>query len=132
MGKIAGLFSVAKVAALFMVIATLSAQQAVAQDNSKKELSDKASVIAAGRAVAFDRRKGHCLACHEIAGGELPGNVGPALAGVKDRYPDKSRLRALINDARTNNPNTIMPPFGTNKILTEDEVDKVVEFVLSL
>lgn len=90
------------------------------------------SAVAAGKAVAFERRKGHCLACHVIVGGELPGNVGPPLVGMKARFPDKARLRAQIFDARVNNPNTIMPPFGPNRILTEDEVDKVVEFVLSL
>lgn len=91
-----------------------------------------ASAVAEGKVIAFDRRRGHCLACHEIAGGRLPGNVGPALVAVKARYPDKSRLRALIYDARIINPNTIMPPFGRNDLLADDEIDKVVEFVLSL
>jgi L-cysteine S-thiosulfotransferase len=95
-------------------------------------LEASAGTVAEGKAIAFDRRKGHCLACHEIAGGELPGNVGPALIAVKMRYPDKAKLRALVADARVNNPNTIMPPFGPNKLLTNEEIDKVVEFVLSL
>jgi len=90
------------------------------------------TAVDAGKAVAFDRRKGHCLACHVIVGGELPGTVGPALVGMKARFPDKSKLRAQIYDARVNNPNTIMPPFGPNRILTDDDVDKLVEFVLSL
>jgi sulfur-oxidizing protein SoxX len=91
-----------------------------------------ASVVAQGKAIAFDRSKGHCLACHAIEGGQLPGNVGPALIAIKMRYPDKSKLRALIYDARIINPNTIMPPFGRNNLLADDEIDKVVEFVLSL
>jgi sulfur-oxidizing protein SoxX len=90
------------------------------------------STVAEGKVIAFDRTRGHCLACHEIAGGRLPGNVGPALVAIKARYPDKSKLRALIYDARIINPNTIMPPFGRNNLLVDDEIDKVVEFVLSL
>ena len=38
-----------------------------------------ASDIEQGKKVAFDRKKGNCLACHMIAGGELPGNIGPPL-----------------------------------------------------
>jgi sulfur-oxidizing protein SoxX len=58
--------------------------------------------------------------------------VGPALVAIKQRYPDKNTLRALVADARINNPNTIMPPFGPNNLLADDEIDKVVEFVHSL
>jgi L-cysteine S-thiosulfotransferase len=90
------------------------------------------ATIAEGRALAFNRTKGHCLACHEIAGGNLPGNVGPPLVSMKARYPDKRRLRAIIFDARSNNANTIMPPFGPNSLLADDEIDKVVDFIHSL
>lgn len=99
---------------------------------SSAVLAEDATMVAEGRAIAFDRSKGHCLACHAIAGGELPGNVGPALVAMKARFPDKGKLRALIFDARSNNPNTIMPPFGANQLLAGDEIDKIVEFVLSL
>ena len=30
-----------------------------------------------GKEIAFHRKKGNCLACHKIAGGSLPGNIGP-------------------------------------------------------
>lgn len=91
-----------------------------------------AKVIEAGEKIAFHRKKGNCLACHAIKGGSLPGNIGPPLVNMKDRYPNKSQLRAQIWDPTTNNPNTIMPPFGKHKILTEAELDKVVEFIYSL
>ncbi|RMG27529.1 MAG: sulfur oxidation c-type cytochrome SoxX [Gammaproteobacteria bacterium] len=90
------------------------------------------SVIEQGKAIAFNRKKGNCLACHQIEGGSLPGNIGPPLVGMKARYPDKAKLRAQIWDPTINNPNTIMPPFGRHKILTEEEIDKVVEFIYSL
>jgi sulfur-oxidizing protein SoxX len=90
------------------------------------------SVIAEGKKIAFDRAKGNCLACHMIEGGEMPGNIGPPLVGMKQRFPDKAKLRAQIWDSTRNNPSSIMPPFGRHEILTESEIDKVVEFVYSL
>lgn len=89
-------------------------------------------VIAEGKKIAFDRTKGNCLACHMIEGGELPGNIGPPLVAMKARFPDKAKLRAQIWDATRSNPNSIMIPFGRHEVLTESEIDKVVEFVHSL
>ncbi len=91
-----------------------------------------ASVTEQGKALSFNRKKGNCLACHQIAGGKLPGNIGPPLIAMKARYPDKAKLRAQIWDATKANPNTIMPPFGRNKILSESEIDKIVEFIYTL
>lgn len=91
-----------------------------------------ADAIADGKKVAFDRKKGNCLACHAIAGGSLPGNIGPPLIAMKARFPKKEDLRAQIWDATVKNPNTIMPPFGKHQILTEQEVDLVTEFIHSL
>lgn len=88
--------------------------------------------IADGKEVAFDRKKGNCLACHVIPGGSLPGNIGPPLVAMKARFPDKNALRAQIWDPTVSNPNTIMPPFGKHRILNEKEVDLVTEFIYSL
>jgi sulfur-oxidizing protein SoxX len=90
------------------------------------------SVVEQGKEIAFDRTKGNCLACHQIEGGELPGNIGPPLLAMQARYPDKAKLRAQIWDSTKANPNSIMPPFGRQKILSESDIDKVVEFVYSL
>lgn len=90
------------------------------------------SDIEAGKKIAFNRKKGNCLACHMIEGGKLPGNVGPPLISMKARFPDKAKMRAQIWDATKANPNTMMPPFGPHEILTESEIDKVVEFIYSL
>jgi sulfur-oxidizing protein SoxX len=90
------------------------------------------SAVEQGKEIAFHRKKGNCLACHKIAGGSLPGNIGPELVNMKARYPDKSKLRAQIWDATANNPNTIMPPFGKHKMVSEEDIDKIVEFVLTL
>ena len=85
-----------------------------------------------GKKVAFHRKKGNCLACHAIAGGKLPGNIGPPLVNMKQRFPNKADLKAQIGNATINNPNSIMPPYGAHKILSEKELDQVVEFIYSL
>lgn len=108
---------------LVLIALALSTQLANAADDS---------VIAEGKKIAFDRLKGNCLACHMIEGGEMPGNIGPPLVAMKARFPDKSKMRAQIWDSTRNNPNTIMPPFGRHEILTEGEIDKVVEYIHSL
>lgn len=91
-----------------------------------------ASVVDEGKAIAFDRKKGNCLACHQIEGGDLAGNIGPPLLAMKARFPDKAKLRDQIWDATKTNPNTIMIPFGRNEVLTETEIDKVVEYIYTL
>lgn len=98
---------------------------------STSALADQ-TLIDEGREIAFDRKKGNCLSCHAIEGGEMPGNIGPPLLAMKARFPEPSRLKAQISDARTANPDTIMPPFGPNAILTEAEIEKVVAFIHSL
>jgi len=106
-------------------LALAPASSAVAAEAGK-------SVIEQGKEIAFNRKKGNCLACHQIEGGSLPGNIGPPLVAMKARFPDKAKLRAQIWDATRNNPNSIMPPFGRHKILSEDEIDKIVEFIYTL
>jgi sulfur-oxidizing protein SoxX len=81
--------------------------------------------------VTFDRKEGNCLACHMIPGGNLPGTIGPPLLAMKARFPDKAVLRAQIWDAAVKNPNTIMPPFGKHGILTESQIDQVVNYIYS-
>ena len=91
-----------------------------------------ASEIAAGKELAFNRKKGNCLACHAIEGGSLPGNIGPPLIHMKARFKNVSVLRAQIWDATKSNPNTIMPPFGRHNMLSDAEIDKIVTFIHSL
>jgi len=110
--------------------------QAAGQAPSDKDCKDeeavkKADAVTQGGCVVINRRKGNCMACHQIAG-VSSGNIAPPLVAMKQRFPDKAKLRAQIADARTVNPDTVMPPFGPHKILSQDEIDKVVEFVLTL
>lgn len=104
-------------------------QIAASSDDSANE-SEKA--VAMGKEIAFDRVKGNCLACHMIADGELPGTIAPPLLAMKQRFPDKAVLRAQIWDATVKNPMSVMPPYGRHKILSDDEIDLVVEYLYSL
>ena len=85
--------------------------------------------VSAGETLAFDRSKGNCLTCHDIKGGDAPGNLGPPLADMKKRFPDRKELVAIITDEAKRNPLTVMPPFGRNLILTAQEIDTVVDFL---
>jgi L-cysteine S-thiosulfotransferase len=90
------------------------------------------SKAAEGQKLAFDRGKGNCLSCHQIEGGDLPGTIGPALKDIKSKYPDRSELVAILTDETRRNPLTAMPPFGRNHILTEQEIDAIVDFLQTL
>lgn len=85
-----------------------------------------------GQALAFDRSKGNCLACHTMAGGDVPSNVGPELKDMKIRFPDRNDLVAILTNEEARNPQTMMPPFGRNQILNADEINKIVDFLYTL
>jgi len=51
---------------------------------------------------------------------------------MKLRFPDKAKLKAQIWDATSIKPSSIMPPFGKNRILSEEQVDQVVEYLYTL
>jgi L-cysteine S-thiosulfotransferase len=90
------------------------------------------SAAAEGQKLAFDRGKGNCLTCHEIKGGDLPGTIGPALKDIKIKYPDRNDLVGILTDETRRNPQTVMPPFGRNRILTEQEISAIVDFLQTL
>jgi len=90
------------------------------------------ATIAEGKKLAFNRKLGNCLACHAIAGGSLPGDIGPPLVAMKARFPDKAKLRAQIWDSTANNPNSIMPPFGRHNMLSDKQIDKITDYIYSL
>lgn len=131
--------NIAKLVTLGAIVALggglLAAQPALAQGGKvpsdaecKAEPKD---AVTQGGCVVLNRRKGNCMACHMMPG--VPyGNVAPPLTHIKQRFPDKAKLRAQIWDATAFNPDSAMPPFGKHGILSEDEIDKVVEFLYTL
>jgi sulfur-oxidizing protein SoxX len=89
------------------------------------------SAAAEGQKLAFDRGKGNCLTCHTIKGGEFPGTIGPELKDIKTKY-NRDELIAIVSDETRRNPQTVMPPFGRNRILSEKEIAAVVDFLQTL
>ena len=90
------------------------------------------SAAVEGQKLAFDRSKGNCLTCHVIKGGDLPGSIAPELVDIKSKYPNRADLVAILTDETLRNPLTVMPPFGRNRILTEQEINAVVDFLQTL
>lgn len=85
-----------------------------------------------GKKIAFTVELGNCLACHKIAEGDSPGNIGPELKALSTHFKDKVELRKFIYDATVFNPNTSMPPFGKNKILSQEEINQLVDYLWEL
>lgn len=75
---------------------------------------------------------GNCLACHSIVKRPdlVAGNIAPPFVAMKERFPDKAKLRAIIYDEQVNNPDTIMPPFGRNKVLTAEQINAIADYIL--
>jgi sulfur-oxidizing protein SoxX len=137
MRKTAGIIMSAAATAIFLggfiaSPATLAAGKAPSSEVCGNKASPPTDAITQGGCLAIDQKKGNCLACHRIEGGSIPGNIAPPLISMAQRFPDKAKLRAQIWDSTVANPHTSMPPFGRHKILSEAEIDKIVEFMLTL
>ncbi len=88
-----------------------------------------------GKDIAFNNRKGNCLACHTMptVPDALSGGLyGPPLVAMNARFPDKAKMRAKIWDATATQPTTSMIPFGKHGVLTEKEIDKVTDYIYGL
>ena len=106
--------------------AILPASSSAATDESRVE---------AGRRLAQDFRKGNCLACHSMPtdpNAITKANIGPPLSHMRERFGNRDALRSQIWDAGQRNPNTVMPPFGKHRILTEDEIELIIDYLYTL
>ena len=83
---------------------------------------------AEGQKLAYNRSKGNCITCHEIKGAQNFGNPGPVLNDMKKRF-SRAELVAIISDETKRNPHTVMPPFKRNLILTDKEIDSIIDFL---
>lgn len=101
-----------------------------------------------GRKVAIDRKKGNCLACHansEATEQPFHGEIGPPLDGAGSRWTAAELRAILVNSKAVFGDGTIMPGFyrtaGFNRvaeefegktILTAQEVEDVIAYLLTL
>lgn len=91
-----------------------------------------------GWCLMINPGKGNCLACHYVSISGQPerfapsGNIGPILENISEKYPSQSELIELLNDPDALFPDTIKPPYGKHRILTEREIEAVVVFLSGL
>jgi L-cysteine S-thiosulfotransferase len=83
------------------------------------------------KVLISDNNLGNCLACHSVPTHPelVAGNIGPPFIAMKQRFPDPVALRALIYDEQSRNPDTIMPPFGRNRVLTPAQINAIADYI---
>ena len=74
---------------------------------------------------------GNCTSCHAIPADPkiVAGDIGPPFIGMQSRFPDIAKLKEAIADQKVFHSETIMPPFGRNKILTPEQIDVVAQYI---
>ena len=85
-----------------------------------------------GRQLALDKNRRNCADCHQFPNDprvETRATVGPPLSGIKARFTSRIALTNLVKDPMAVNPDTIMPPYGRHRILTEREIDAIVDYL---
>jgi L-cysteine S-thiosulfotransferase len=90
-----------------------------------------ATAVAAAEPNAKTLFMENCQQCHQVRGVDNTGNIGPALSDMKTRFPDRKALFAIVFDETRRNPQTVMPPFGRNLILTNQQINTVIDFLYS-
>ena len=126
--------------------APLTMGQVIENGVIDKPLADKPGDPVRGRSIVTSRQTGLCLLCHY---GPFPeerfqGNLAPDLMVSVSQY-SASQLRARLVDASYFNPNTIMPAyyrsnhlrqvapkFAGQTILSGQEIEDVVAFLITL
>ncbi|WP_127475222.1 sulfur oxidation c-type cytochrome SoxX [Sulfurivermis fontis] len=87
---------------------------------------------ARGKEIATTTTKGNCHACHLLPGDAQGGTAGPPLVRYSQHGRDTVWTYQQVFDPRINNPNTAMPPYGTNEVLSTQEIADVVAYLMSL
>jgi sulfur-oxidizing protein SoxA len=86
-----------------------------------------------GKKLVADRKRGgSCMACHILPDADLPGNIGPNLSMVGALIGLDEYLFNYIYDPRQFNPDTVMPPWGTHKVFTKNEIKDIVAYLKTL
>jgi mono/diheme cytochrome c family protein len=120
---------VLKITALAALIALLIAcgkqqnSQTSANGNQQRVSQQTADPkIERGKAV-YDETG--CATCHAIGG--IGSTIGPSLDKIGSKY-DAEKLKGILLNPKTLNPNTVMPPFEGS----EEDLDALVAYLLSL
>lgn len=104
--------------------ATASRPHAARGTNVVAALIDPVS-LNRGRAI-FDSPDNTCFACHRT---DLGGLIGPNL--TDNRWIHGCSIQDVVTSITTGFPQKGMLPYGTGKVLTEEQVLQVASYVLS-
>lgn len=85
-----------------------------------------------GKEIAMNTQRGNCWACHALPGDAQPGSGGPPLLTIGTWGYSDAHIYQQIWDRRAANPDTIMPPYGTNGVLSDQDIRDVVAYLQSL
>ena len=117
-----------------------------ANDAIRESLTGAKGDPARGKAIVANRQVGLCLLCHS---GPFPeerfqGNLAPDLRGAGNRLTE-GQLRLRIVDSSRVNPTTIMPAYHRTEgltrvapafrgkpVLTAEQIENVVAFLMTL
>ena len=98
-----------------------------------------------GKKLAINRKKGNCLACHQmpIPEQQFHGEIGPDLTMVGS-YLSEAEIRMRIVNPKVINPDTIMPAFhkvSMNRVLKKfkgktilgaQDIEDIVAYLMTL
>ena len=98
-----------------------------------------------GKKLAINRKKGNCLACHQmpIPEQQFRGEIGPDLTMVGS-YLSEAEIRMRIVNPKVINPDTIMPAFhkvSLNRVLKKfkgktilgaQDIEDIIAYLMTL
>jgi sulfur-oxidizing protein SoxX len=98
-----------------------------------------------GRKLAINRKKGNCLACHQmpIPEQQFHGEVGPDLSDVGNRLTE-AELRLRMVNSKAINADTLMPAFhkvALNRVLKKfkgktilgaQEIEDIIAYLVTI
>lgn len=85
-----------------------------------------------GKEIALSPQRGNCVTCHHLPGDDWPGTVGNSLLQYKKYEYTADRIYQQIYDARIFNPASVMPPFGSHNLLSDQEIRDLVAYLQSI
>ena len=127
-------------AALLLVFGTAAAQ------DKPDPVPALTGDVGRGQAIVVSRQVGLCLLCHAAPAGDsrFQGNLAPNLAGTGSRW-SVPQLRERVANARSLNPDSIMPAYasteGLNRVgsawvglplLNSQQIEDVVAYLQTL
>ncbi|TCS64306.1 sulfur oxidation c-type cytochrome SoxX [Varunaivibrio sulfuroxidans] len=118
----------------------------IKDDTVPQSLTGVAGDPIRGRKIVINRKKGNCLACHDIK--DIPeqpfhGQTGPALEHIPEHH-SVAEMRMRLVDSKMINPATMMPSFYKlgqyrvlkgfrgKTVLSAQDVEDVIAYMMTL